>query len=526
MQQTTSLDRPPLSRNEVILPVTLAFFLFIVIRDAWLSDDSYITFRVVDNVLHGYGPVWNVDERVQVYTHPLWMFLLVLANGLIPDVYFASLTLSLSVSLLAAWLLASRLAPSLGAAVIGVLVLAASKSYVDFSTSGLENSLTHLLTVLFALVYFTYLRHRHAFLALTLLTSCIALTHPDLVLLFVPALLVAGVVCFREHGVKVALVSLFLGGSLLVAWELFSLFYYGSPIPNTGYAKLDTQIAAPELAIMGTVYLVDSVRFDPLLFLVIMSAVILVITRRDGWSFPLLVGMILYTDYLVEIGGDFMAGRFLSGVFLLSLIIVLRSLPTEVDLPWAGLVLMSLTLFTILVPGNRWYSLSPAHIPPGVNDERSFYVHDTGILMLTRSTVPQSPWAQEGIRAREQQEKVFQHHNIGFTGYEAGPSVHILDDYALADPLLARLPARTDIPWFAGHYERAVPAGYLRTLETGQNHIQDPHLAAYYTHLHEVVSGPLWSWARLLEVWKLNTGAYTGLLTTYEHANGMSDQGQ
>ena len=32
--------------------------------------------RTVDNFVNGYGLTWNVAERVQAYTHPLWMFLL------------------------------------------------------------------------------------------------------------------------------------------------------------------------------------------------------------------------------------------------------------------------------------------------------------------------------------------------------------------------------------------------------------------------------------------------------------------
>ncbi len=41
-----------------------------------MSDDAYITLRTVDNFINGYGLTWNISERVQAYTHPLWMFLL------------------------------------------------------------------------------------------------------------------------------------------------------------------------------------------------------------------------------------------------------------------------------------------------------------------------------------------------------------------------------------------------------------------------------------------------------------------
>ena len=45
----------------------------VLIRTAWICDDAYITFRTIDNFLHGFGLRWNVAERVQSFTHPLWL---------------------------------------------------------------------------------------------------------------------------------------------------------------------------------------------------------------------------------------------------------------------------------------------------------------------------------------------------------------------------------------------------------------------------------------------------------------------
>ena len=60
------------------------------------------------------------------------------------------------------------------------------------------------------------------------------------------------------------------------------------------------------------------------------------------------------------------------------------------------------------------------------------------------------------------------------TGYYAGPTVHIVDPLALADPLLARLPPKRKINWRIGHFERTIPAGYRGTLRMGQNVLEDP----------------------------------------------------
>ena len=46
-------------------------FAVVLVTSAWLCDDAYITFRTVENTVEGFGPRWNVIERVQTYTHPL-----------------------------------------------------------------------------------------------------------------------------------------------------------------------------------------------------------------------------------------------------------------------------------------------------------------------------------------------------------------------------------------------------------------------------------------------------------------------
>src|SRR5690242_5862898 len=53
-----------------------AALVALVAARAWTCDDAFITFRVVEQLLAGNGPVFNAGERVQVFTHPLWLFVL------------------------------------------------------------------------------------------------------------------------------------------------------------------------------------------------------------------------------------------------------------------------------------------------------------------------------------------------------------------------------------------------------------------------------------------------------------------
>ncbi|HEY4037042.1 MAG TPA: hypothetical protein VGL94_24050, partial [Ktedonobacteraceae bacterium] len=120
---------------------------------------------------------------------------------------------------------------------------------------------------------------------------------------------------------------------------------------------------------------------------------------------------------------------------------------------------------------------------------------------------------QEGKQTRLSGKHVVVRSSIGFFGFAAGPHVHVVDIYGLSEALLARLPAMPG--WRIGHFERDIPEGYLETLEGGKNLIQNKDLALYYDKLHYVIRGPLFNARRLIEIWKLNIGAYDYLLRNY-----------
>ena len=76
-------------------------FTYVFLANAWIGDDAYITFRVVDNFVNGYGLTFNPDERVQAYTHPLWMLLLSAAYAVTSDLFYTTLAVSYALCVLA-----------------------------------------------------------------------------------------------------------------------------------------------------------------------------------------------------------------------------------------------------------------------------------------------------------------------------------------------------------------------------------------------------------------------------------------
>ena len=152
--------------------------------------------------------------------------------------------------------------------------------------------MTHLLIVLFALVFFRAPQSKGYLLWLSLLTSLMMVNRMDTALIFLPALIYA---LFQTGQPKQkALRTMLLASFPFVIWEMFSLFYYGFLFPNTAYAKLNTGIPTGELVKQGLAYLISSCLFDPLLFLVLVGAVLVTVSRRDWKSISLLLGMMLY----------------------------------------------------------------------------------------------------------------------------------------------------------------------------------------------------------------------------------------
>jgi arabinofuranosyltransferase len=505
--------------RKLFLGLAFLAFALIFLRTAWIGDDVYITLRTVDNFVHGYGLVWNVAERVQSYTHPLWMFFLTLIYLPTRDAYFTALFASFLASLATFWLVARNRS----FAALGVLTLLFSKAFTDFSASGLENPLTHLLLALF---FIAFIEKESSPFRLALLAALIALNRQDAILFVLPALAFLVVPqdlsCLSWRKINFAVLrDLFLGFLPLLLWELFSLFYYGFLFPNTYYAKLGTGIPTSELIPQGLTYLLDSLQRDPLTLTVIAAGIIIALWRGQIRERLVALGVLLYLAYVLIIGGDFMSGRFLTAAFLLSVFLLMRLL-ANLTPRWQYATLGAVVLLGLFAtPPTIIIDLSQPRfterdLVTGINDERAYYYPISGFLNYSPGRdIPFSGegWVEHGKALRESGKSVVDEKNVGYIGYFAGPRVHIVDLYALCDPLLARLPTQWSDGWRIGHYERTPPDGYLQSLRTGVNQIADPNLAAYYDQLSLVTRGPLFSRARLVAIWKFNTGQFDYLLS-------------
>jgi len=510
----------------------LAVFAAVLVRTAWMSDDAYITLRTVDNFVHGYGLTWNVAERVQAYTHPLWMLVLSAFYFITRDAYFTTLLVSAAISLAVVGLIVTRVRGSGQGCLLAMTGLILSKAFTDYSTSGLENPLTHLLLVLFFIVLMQDGGGLRRIFVLSLLTALLALNRPDIVLFVAPAYLLAlwqSRAALRQQPAR-ALGLILLGFLPLLAWEAFSLLYYGFLAPNTYYAKLSHGIDPLALVRQGLTYLVRSTAIDPLSSLLIVLGLGVAAWSRQPRVLAWAAGIILYLGYVVSIGGDFMSGRFLAAPVLGAMLVVASAdkCPAWPKCPalskCRALTLGAAILIVIVglagpyspIPGTRLMGCDAAAIgPSGVSDERSCFYEGTGLLNQGEPPYPNQGLVALGLEARQNPFPVHIFGVAGIFGYYAGPQKHLVDLNALADPLLARLPLPEGKPWRIGHFERLIPAGYLETLASGENKICNEGLARYYDRLRTITRGPLFTPERLRTIWAMNTGQYDDFLAQY-----------
>jgi arabinofuranosyltransferase len=434
------------------------------------------------------------------------------------------------ISVLAFWLAITRAASAWQAAA-GVIVLFFSRAFVDFSTSGLENPLVYLLL---AAIVFGSVRlesgavdARRGLTRLWLIGSLLYLTRPDAILLAAPLLIVL-TWRFRRSAGLVGAVA--VGLLPAVAWTVFAIAYYGFPFPNTAYAKLAMGISRSDLWTQGLLYLFDSIDRDPITLTTIGFAVALAALDRRAAVVALAAGLVAYLLYVVSIGGDFMAGRFLAAP-LFAATLLLGTLARARQTVWsvAALALLAVGCTAPHLPlwSNSAFDDS-ANKPSGIIDERGVYFREHSLVRARRATFrePQWPSAKRPVPAPRVMPTCGL---MGTAGLEFGPYVHFIDECALADPLLARLPAVYSPEWRAGHYRRQIPPGYPETLASGTNQLTDAGLRQFYSHLSVITRAPhLFSAARWKAIFGMNAGRDDRLIdrTYFRYGGSVASLGE
>jgi arabinofuranosyltransferase len=264
-------------------------------------DDAYITLRYAERWLAGKGLTWTDGERVEGYTHPLWLLQIALLGRL--GVALPDSPRVLGVAYLAAIFAVFQRARALP---FSVLVLATLPGLSLWAMGGLETVsfafwliLAALLTV--RIVETEKAATRSGALAGSALAAA-ALTRPEGLAV---AVVVAAWVARSRQGL--ALRGLLIAFAVPVsAWEVLRLAYYGDLVANPARVKLGGYPLLQDVE-GGFSYLwacASSWAYAVLPALLVLS---LATTRRAAAPWILAMALPVVAGLLLG-GGDHMAG--------------------------------------------------------------------------------------------------------------------------------------------------------------------------------------------------------------------------
>ena len=217
----------------------------------WVSDDAFITFRYVQNLLAGLGPVYNAGEHVEGYTHFLWFILLSVAGWFGADIVGTSEWLGIA-SFAGTLLIFLRIAklennrsenPKRIFLPLAAVLLALNLDMTEWASGGLETSFyTFLISLAFYLWFYAELTYNRRLLSVGLVLILTTLTRPDGALFTLTALVLLFFKLRKDKATtKFLSRSLFLliAPSLIIGipYLIWKLSYYGDIFPNTYYQK-------------------------------------------------------------------------------------------------------------------------------------------------------------------------------------------------------------------------------------------------------------------------------------------------
>lgn len=292
---------------------------------AYGTDDAFITYRYAENLINGYGIVFNPGERVEGYSNFLYVLLMVPGAFLGSNyIYLYSVGINTVFVLLAliAFYRIISLKNNTTYGVIGAGLLGLNPSIWANTASGLETSLVLLI---FLSLWITVESQRNTANIIWLLAiSTISILARVDGFIF-PLIATLYLLIKKDKKTAAMLISHVI--VLMAIYTLLRYSYYNDIISNTYYAKVDGSI--PDRIIAGILYLVRNTTGNAIALYIVFAALIMVsplVRRREVIiSFPA-VFLVTWTSYMLYIGGDFYYERFLLPLLAIGIYFFLSSL--------------------------------------------------------------------------------------------------------------------------------------------------------------------------------------------------------
>ncbi len=209
-------------------------------------DDAYITFRYARNLVEGNGPVFNVGQRVEGFSSPLWLGVAAVAESLRLPVEHTTKALGLAVMLGGIVWVTKSLRGTPAISNLPLLLLVTHAPLIVALVSGLETGVNAMLIVCLLMSCHPTKAKHTPIARLTIIGSLAILCRPENALIVGVQGLYLWSVRPKERRMFMTAAGVWI--ALAGAMTLARLFYYGSILPNTAVAKLSADAAAEATA--------------------------------------------------------------------------------------------------------------------------------------------------------------------------------------------------------------------------------------------------------------------------------------
>lgn len=325
----------------------------------FLSDDSLISLRYVNQLLDGNGLIWTDGQSVEGYSNLLWILLIACLGLLGIDLIDASrilgmICMSTVIIVVMRWFLYNRIpVKNIISLVVGLFFFCMAAPVAVWTIGGLEQPLYALLIAisipLTILIFESETNEKRVSFWLSLVLGLMCITRLDGPLFSIAAFLSVYIgryagkpKQFFSHLKRLMIFPIFLYGGQIV----FRFFYYGELIPNTALVKVSP---SSHHFYNGLIYLLDGMwalfPFSFLAVIAIFSSIWL--KRRRSRAIPLLVICLLWVPYLIFIGGDiFPAYRHFIPLIIVFIYALIEG--TEIVLEYLNKKRLLITLILVL----------------------------------------------------------------------------------------------------------------------------------------------------------------------------------
>lgn len=304
-------------KYQIVFAAMIVGALLFAFHNRFVQDDAFISFRYARNLAEGNGLVWNIGERIEGYTNFMWTVLMVPAflMNMNPVVYCHILSLgSFVFSLVLCFLLADKVWGGRFAGLTASALLAVNYSYNCYATGGLETQFgtALILASLYTLCLAVERRTLLSSFVAGLIVAISLMTRMDSVLFIAPLCLLMLPGAKRHENFKNNLYCMlfFCATAALpvLIWMICRYEFYGFWLPNTFNIKTEGA-SLVRGGYYQTLFYVVYGLFAPMALWIWYSKSLLEESRDKRYVLLICVSFILWSVYLLRVGGGFMEFR-------------------------------------------------------------------------------------------------------------------------------------------------------------------------------------------------------------------------